>query len=162
MVAIEKVKEYVMGFETDTGNRQGVAELKTVAKNSADAAKTLVQGLKDSKDLFDITIDAVGTAVDAAADVISEMEQIASPTVPTADMLQSAITTCQKAEETIKEVRAAIAAEKRLADEYGRNNKKLVLVVGGGVSGLMTAWILLDKGYRVSFAAAFVLPLLRG
>ncbi|KAK0735454.1 FAD dependent oxidoreductase [Apiosordaria backusii] len=29
----------------------------------------------------------------------------------------------------------------------------MVLVIGGGVSGLMTAWILLDKGYRVSIVA---------
>ncbi|KAK6335907.1 hypothetical protein TWF730_003281 [Orbilia blumenaviensis] len=55
------------------------------------------------------------------------------------------------------------AAEKKLEsistgikdamDEYTRNRKKTVLVVGGGVSGLMTAWILLDKGYRVSIVA---------
>ncbi|KAK3291606.1 uncharacterized protein B0H64DRAFT_469441 [Chaetomium fimeti] len=29
----------------------------------------------------------------------------------------------------------------------------MVLVIGGGVSGLMTAWILLDKGYRVTIVA---------
>ncbi|KAK4645678.1 hypothetical protein QC761_203620 [Podospora bellae-mahoneyi] len=29
----------------------------------------------------------------------------------------------------------------------------MVLIIGGGVSGLMTAWILLDRGYRVSVAA---------
>ncbi|KAE8329253.1 hypothetical protein BDV39DRAFT_214020 [Aspergillus sergii] len=31
-----------------------------------------------------------------------------------------------------------------------QNRSKHVLVIGGGVSGLMTAWILLDKGYRVT------------
>ncbi|PVH95034.1 FAD dependent oxidoreductase [Periconia macrospinosa] len=37
--------------------------------------------------------------------------------------------------------------------EYDRNQQKTVLVIGGGVSGLMTAWILLDKGYNVSIVA---------
>lgn len=31
-----------------------------------------------------------------------------------------------------------------------QNRSKHVLVIGGGVGGLMTAWILLDKGYRVT------------
>lgn len=35
-------------------------------------------------------------------------------------------------------------------DQQGR---KHILIIGGGVSGLMTAWILLDKGYRVTIVA---------
>ncbi|KAL9616224.1 MAG: hypothetical protein Q9160_008882 [Pyrenula sp. 1 TL-2023] len=32
-------------------------------------------------------------------------------------------------------------------------DSKRILVIGGGVSGLMTAWILLDKGYRVTIVS---------
>ncbi|KAL2837985.1 hypothetical protein BJX68DRAFT_259403 [Aspergillus pseudodeflectus] len=38
-------------------------------------------------------------------------------------------------------------------NEYDNHCNKTILVVGGGISGLMTAWILLDKGYRVSIVA---------
>ncbi|KNG89495.1 D-amino acid oxidase [Aspergillus nomiae NRRL 13137] len=34
-----------------------------------------------------------------------------------------------------------------------QNRSKHVLVIGGGVSGLMTAWILLDKGYSVTIVS---------
>ncbi|KAK4181457.1 FAD dependent oxidoreductase [Triangularia setosa] len=33
------------------------------------------------------------------------------------------------------------------------NTNKIVLVIGGGAGGLMTAWILVDKGYRVFLVA---------
>ena len=32
-------------------------------------------------------------------------------------------------------------------------NSKHIVVVGAGVSGLMTAWILLDQGYKVTILA---------
>lgn len=34
--------------------------------------------------------------------------------------------------------------------ESPTKHSKHILIVGGGVSGLMTAWILLDKGYRIT------------
>jgi hypothetical protein len=40
-----------------------------------------------------------------------------------------------------------------LMNEYDNHCNKTILVVGGGISGLMTAWILLDKGYHVSIVA---------
>ncbi|KAF7587546.1 hypothetical protein BBP40_007057 [Aspergillus hancockii] len=33
------------------------------------------------------------------------------------------------------------------------NRSKHILIIGGGISGLMTAWILLDKGYRVTIVS---------
>lgn len=40
-----------------------------------------------------------------------------------------------------------------MAKQFEANKKKMVLVIGEGVRGLITAWILLDKGYRVTFVA---------
>ncbi|CEN60222.1 hypothetical protein ASPCAL02663 [Aspergillus calidoustus] len=40
-----------------------------------------------------------------------------------------------------------------LMNEYDNHCNKTILIVGGGISGLMTAWVLLDKGYRVLIVA---------
>lgn len=34
-----------------------------------------------------------------------------------------------------------------------KKDSKHVIIIGGGVSGLMSAWMLLDKGYRVTILA---------
>lgn len=38
-------------------------------------------------------------------------------------------------------------------DQANPNGKRHVLIIGGGVSGLLPAWMLLDKGYRVTIIA---------
>ncbi|KAL2278037.1 hypothetical protein FJTKL_14998 [Diaporthe vaccinii] len=38
-------------------------------------------------------------------------------------------------------------------DQAKPNGKRHVLIIGGGVSGLLPAWMLLDKGYRVTIIA---------
>ncbi|VBB75413.1 Putative protein of unknown function [Podospora comata] len=55
----------------------------------------------------------------------------------------------------IDDADSIIGATDRLAQEFTKNNNnnKMVLISGGGVSGSMTAWTLLDRGYRVSVAA---------
>ncbi|RYP71491.1 hypothetical protein DL771_004746 [Monosporascus sp. 5C6A] len=53
----------------------------------------------------------------------------------------------------IDEATEATARVHQAGVRYDKAKEKTVLVVGGGVSGLMTAWILLDKGHRVSIVA---------
>lgn len=53
----------------------------------------------------------------------------------------------------INRIDRAAARLDEMVLKYDRNQRKTVLVVGAGVSGLMTAWFLLDKGYKVSIVA---------
>ncbi|KAE8420504.1 hypothetical protein BDV36DRAFT_306634 [Aspergillus pseudocaelatus] len=52
-----------------------------------------------------------------------------------------------------EELTLSTAAEIPESAKKAQNRSKHVLVIGGGVSGLMTAWILLDKGYRVTIVS---------
>lgn len=52
--------------------------------------------------------------------------------------------------DSFPEVNLSVQQTPYIGLEKGR---KHILIIGGGVSGLMTAWILLDKGYRVTIVA---------
>ncbi|OOO07174.1 FAD dependent oxidoreductase [Aspergillus oryzae] len=50
----------------------------------------------------------------------------------------------------LEELTLSTTVEIPESPKKAQNRSKHVLVIGGGVGGLMTAWILLDKGYRVT------------
>ncbi|KAE8393179.1 hypothetical protein BDV23DRAFT_149690 [Aspergillus alliaceus] len=52
-----------------------------------------------------------------------------------------------------EEITLSTTAEIPEGPRRAQNRSKHVLVIGGGVSGLMTAWILLDKGYCVTIVS---------
>ncbi|KAE8383419.1 FAD dependent oxidoreductase [Aspergillus bertholletiae] len=49
-----------------------------------------------------------------------------------------------------EELTLSTTAEIPESAKKAQNRFKHILIIGGGVSGLMTAWMLLDKGYRVT------------
>ncbi|KAK4445389.1 hypothetical protein QBC34DRAFT_472711 [Podospora aff. communis PSN243] len=125
---------------------------KTRAENAVRSIRTQIESLSDrAKSLFNITLKAATEAKDAAIRAFGEIATLRA-NFPQ-EHVQIATDVCQRMETVIKKALDTIVAEESLMGEYDRNNQKLVLVIGGGVSGLMTAWMLLDKGYRVTIVA---------
>ncbi|KAK2761191.1 hypothetical protein FQN54_001712 [Arachnomyces sp. PD_36] len=140
---LEEAKKVVRGIRSN--------EPVAIADRKIGDVETFVTGTTDTAALH--AAKKVATAVKDA--------YTHAQTAATADSLRLADPTNTVKKDTATNARESAEekinhADLSLADiglSYDTNKKKTVLVVGGGVSGLMTAWILLDKGYKVCIVA---------
>ncbi|KAK0670476.1 FAD dependent oxidoreductase-domain-containing protein [Cercophora samala] len=162
------IKELLGRFDKGSGLLQKT-ESETVdtaagkVSEAASAAKTAtafsrsVSEAKKPLHLFKTTADSANAAAVAADDAYKAYGQLLADQSAAANAVAASLETAQaayaKLQEEIGKTGAKIDSNKQIAEQFARNNNKMVLIIGGGVSGLMTAWILLDKGYRVSIVA---------
>lgn len=141
--AMDKIKPSLDSTE-GFANDHPAATLVEAAENAAkDAAEFRDADVATGK-LFKITVDAARAVAAAARSVFT--------TFTNTEKITSRCAIYDRMKKAIEHAKASMDADEQAA-EFKRNNKKMVLVIGGGVSGLMTAWILLDRGYRVTIVA---------
>ncbi|KAL2262418.1 hypothetical protein VTK26DRAFT_1412 [Humicola hyalothermophila] len=132
---------------------RALEDRESAARGRAEKAATVEM-------LYGIAIDAAARAASAAytayqeaLSLVSEHPGLGGNSEALNSRIKRLRTVHDTADQTIKQAENTQQWYEKLGDDYQRNNNKMVLVVGGGVSGLMTAWFLLDKGYRVSIVA---------